>query len=142
MSQGFFSFGETKQTMIQNELLPGCAVMAVPCDELKKWCAVSTEVIYDAKNYSDVSEYKPIPLTADTVSRVEGAELMAISKDGGKHQVFVFKVGMFNVNVHCWINDDCQVFIDGKEIHHFKGVHLLQITLQLLTGTMPKYDVR
>jgi hypothetical protein len=123
--------------MIQNELLPGCAVIAVPAKDMKRHGADETEVIYDGKEYSDLARYKPIPLTAESVAKVEGGE-------------YVWEQGYYPNEYYKWeengqilcIYTDGRVFLNSTQLDWISAIHDAQILIkQAITGTMPKYEI-
>lgn len=120
--------------MIQNELLPGCAVLLD--DEVHIWNVLDFQSTTTEKAKA-LYEIQPIPLTAESVAKVGGCKRFYIIDNVDS---FKFQAGFFNVVVHFFNDGHCEVFINGIEIHHCKAIHSLQITLERLQGTMPSYQ--
>lgn len=111
---------------IQNQLLPGCAVKKLGAGS-NEW----VELIYDPNlTYNGILH--PIPLTPDTVSRVEGIK----ESDGG---VLYFDQAE---GVHYRRATNTVILDNVRALYHIKSIHQLQILIFSLTGEMPKYELR
>lgn len=117
--------------MIQNELLPGCAVIVrYPND--------TEEVTYNPDLHFNGILF-PIPLTTESVAKVEGFVPMyggfIYARDEpiyGRMTFFVKegKVTFYQRN-----------YSERNVPNHITSIHQLQILIYSLTGTMPKYDI-
>lgn len=122
--------------MIQNELLPGCAVIIDGKETI--WLMGDYQVI------QILSGIKPIPLTAETVARVE---CMIIAEQRESDIIYDFTYhdrGLIDrVLTVSIIGGNVMISIEHIALTpHITSIHQLQILIYSLTGEMPKYELR
>jgi len=116
--------------MIQNEILPGCAVL------------YDDEVMIQGEFWTITSNksgrIKPIPLTAESVPNVKGCTLF--KAQNGKWLYFYFNTPVGKVFIHIG-KYHVTLTRRGSKLPHITSIHQLQVLIYSLTGTMPKYDI-
>ena len=121
--------------MIQNELLPECAVMIEGKETI--WILRDYQVIQILK------DIKPIPLTAESVPKIQGFE--DITPANHTDKVFIHRLTGIQVIFYDRHNDGAFHLVltgGGRPVPH-KAVHELQqfVKWNSETGTMPKYEI-